>query len=121
MSDCSHLNKSVGARYLSCMRNNFCGSDDFFTPIEELQLISLNAPQYSGGNLCVYEFYQIDDATVGDVMRIDLPMIDHSDVYWAEGMTWEDAEGKHIGSPKSASFSIRYPNSLFLTLVNTQA
>ena len=53
-------------------------------------------------------------------MRVDIATLDNTDIYWAEGDTWQEAKGRKVVSPNSASFYIRYPNTFFLTLVNTQ-
>lgn len=45
--------------------------------------------------------------------------MDNTNIYWAEGISKETAKGKFVRSPHSAQFFVRYPNNLYLTLVNT--
>ena len=120
MDNCSHMNTNNGAEYLACSHNDFCGDRVYEGLLTETQVITLVDPEFSASNLCVYEFNQGTDATEGDILRIDIAALDDTDIYWAEGTSWLDAEGRHVKSPNSASFYVRYPNTFFLTLVNTQ-
>ena len=71
MSECSHKNKSIGARYLYCVRNSFCGTD-IYLPLTEKQFIILDDPKFSASNMCVYEFKSTYDATLGDLIRVEI-------------------------------------------------
>lgn len=79
----------------------------------------LDDPAYSPGNLCVYEFQLSQDASQGDQLRIDIDLLSNTDIYWAEGISLSIASGRYVRSPHGAKFFVRYPNNLYLTLVNT--
>ena len=51
-------------------------------------------------------------------MKIEVERIENADIYYSEGISRARAVGKRIRLPSSALFTVTYPDSFYLTVLN---
>ena len=116
-TNCSDVNNSLGAKYLSCLTDTFCGEREHEIAPWKNQ-ITIDAPEFSPASACIYSFGWPKLANLGDVMVVELEDLTRLDLFYASGINESLAKGREVNDPLAGLFKIRYPNNLYLTLLN---
>ena len=124
---CSGQNSNIGARYLACHTDSYCGervhtANTIQKPLDGAQaMITIDDESFSPRSACIYEFRFPSTAMAGDVLVVRVNDTTRLDIHYAEGAEEQSAKGNFVLSPHWGHFQVRYPNSLFLTLRNNDA
>ena len=119
----------MGAKYATCVSDLFCGQRDILVGKREKQddpekeedpveYLVINDPDFSPGSACNYEFRFPNSANFDHHMKIEVVSIENADLYYSEGISRALAVGKRIRLPSSALFTVSYPDSFYLTVLN---
>ena len=118
LTACSASNRSIGARYLQCFTDDFCGERNHVASQTRNEIV-FNEVNYSPGNGCIWSFnFNLEEANLGDLLIVEVEDITNTDLYYAQGMTEWDSVGRSVRNPLVALFKVRFPNQLYLTLRN---
>ena len=74
--------------------------------------------RFSPASACIYSFEFADDAKAGDIILVNALSLTRLDLYYAQGINYQEAKGRQIENPRSANFTVHYPNKLYLTFLN---
>lgn len=78
----------------------------------------MNDPEFSPASACIYSFEFPRTAQLGDIIVVEIEGLSRVDFYYAEGINQETAKGRLVMDPLAGELKARYPNSLYVTLLN---
>ena len=84
---------------------------------QKLQKI-FGEPNFSPSKTCVWSFEFSTEAKLGDILVVEIEGLKRTDLYYAQGVNELSAIGRSVQLPIAGVIKVRYPNLLYLTLVN---
>lgn len=78
----------------------------------------MDSPDFSPARACIYTFEFGSEAQLGDIMNVEIEGMDRLDLFYAEGANQSVAKGRQVTNPVAGFFKVRFPNSLYITLLN---
>ena len=81
-STCSNVNRNQGARYLSCLTDDFCGQREHIGQEKKMQL-QMDNDKLSPASACIYSFGFPTTANLGDILVVEVEGLSRLDLFYA--------------------------------------
>ena len=78
----------------------------------------MNNSTLSPANACIYSFEFPRAAQLGDILVVEIEGLKNIDIYYSVGINEETSKGRFVIDPLAGELKARYPNQLYITLVN---
>ena len=74
--------------------------------------------RFSPASACNYDFEFPNDAKLGDIIVVEIEGLSNLNFYFARGLTKDTSKGRLVEEPKAALIKSRFPDAIYLTLLN---
>ena len=79
---------------------------------------TMSSDSFSPASLCIYSFEFPTPSNLGDIIAVEVEGLSRVDLYFARGVNELIARGRLVRDPKAALIKSRFPDVIYLTLLN---